>query len=58
MYGTVMTAFTTLSFTSTNVYIDTTNLIGGFVFVTSCDVTTDVVINEVVITNLTMDGPR
>ena len=58
MYGTVMTTFTTLSFTSTNVYIDTKNLIGGFVFVTSCDVATDVVINEVVITNLTMDGSR
>jgi len=58
MYGTVMTVFTTLSFYSLNVYIDTTNLIGGYVFVTSCDLATDVVINEVLIDGLWMDGPR
>jgi hypothetical protein len=52
MYGTVMTVFTTLSFYSLNVYIDTTNLIGGYVFVTSCDLATDVVINEVLIDGL------
>ena len=51
-----MTTFTTLSFSSSNVYIDTTTLIGGFVFTTSCDVATDVVINEVNINNLTLDG--
>jgi len=57
IYGTVMNAFTTLSFYSLNVYIDTTNLIGGYVFVTSCNITKDVVINDVTIDGLTLDGP-
>jgi hypothetical protein len=57
MYGTVMNAFTTLNFYSLNVRIDSTNLIGGFVFVTSCNVLTDVVLNEVVIDGLVIDGP-
>jgi hypothetical protein len=52
MYGTVITAFTTLSFYSLNVYIDTTNLIGGYFFDTSCNLATDVVINEVLIDGL------
>lgn len=43
MYGTVMTAFTTLNFESKNVYIDTENLVGGYVFVTTCNPATDVV---------------
>lgn len=50
-----MISFTTLSFNSLNIYIDTGNLVGGFNFVTSC-VSTDNVINEVVINGLTMDG--
>ena len=58
MYGTVMTAFTTLNFYSKNVYIDTENLVGGYVFVTSCDVNTDVVKGEVYIDQLTLEGPR
>ena len=53
-----MNAFTTLSFYSQNVYIDTTNLIGGYVFVTSCTLGVDNVINEVVIDGLKMDGLR
>jgi len=52
-----MNAFTTLNFYSLNVRIDSTNLIGGFVFVTSCNVLTDVVLNEVVIDGLVIDGP-
>ena len=58
IYGTVMNAFTTLSFYSQNVFIDTTNLIGGYVFVTSCTLGVDNVINEVVIDGLKMDGLR
>ena len=58
MYGTVMVAFTTLQFDSTYVTIDTENLVGGFVFVISCDPTIDVVIGEVVIDNLRLDGAR
>jgi len=57
MYGTVMAAFTTLNFNSKNVYIDTENLVGGYVFVTSCNVLTDVVKGEVMIDGLTLDGP-
>lgn len=51
-----MNAFTTLSFYSLNVFIDTKTLIGGYVFVTSCNVGVDNVINEVLIDNLRMDG--
>mgnify|MGYP000874429492 FL=1 len=57
MYGTIMTAFTTLNFYSKNVYIDTENLVGGYVFVTSCDINNDVVKGEVMIDNLVLDGP-
>ncbi len=57
MYGTVLAAFTTLNFYSRNVYIDTENLVGGYVFVTSCNVLTDVVLGEVFIDNLQLDGP-
>lgn len=56
-YGTIVWTYTTLSFTSTNVFIDTTQIIGGYVFVTSCNTAVDNVINEVMINNLTMDGP-
>lgn len=52
-----MTAFTTLNFYSKNVYIDTENLVGGYVFVTSCDINTDVVKGEVYIDNLVLNGP-
>lgn len=52
-----MTAFTTLNFNSKNVYIDTENLVGGYVFVTTCNPLTDVVKGEVVIDGLTLDGP-
>ena len=58
MYGTVMASFTTMNFYSLNVYIDTENLVGGYVFVTSCNILTDVVKGEVNIDNLTLDGPR
>lgn len=57
MYGTVMTAFTTLNFESKNVYIDTENLVGGYVFVTTCNPATDVVWANVLIDGLTLDGP-
>lgn len=39
-------------------FIDTKTLIGGYVFVTSCNVLTDNVLNEVVIDNLVLDGLR
>ena len=58
MYGTVMIAFTSVSFSSTGVTIDTENLVGGFVFLVTCDPTSDVVTGEVVINNLTLDGLR
>lgn len=58
MYGTVMVAFTTLQFTSQTVVIDTENLVGGFVFVISCDPIVDVVVGEVLIDNLRLDGKR
>jgi uncharacterized protein YjbI with pentapeptide repeats len=58
MYGTVMAAFTSISFKSTLVTINTFNLVGGFVFLVSCDPNVDVVTGEVVIDQLTFDGDR
>jgi hypothetical protein len=58
IYGSVMFATTALSFYATNVFIDTKTLLGGFVFVISCNVATDNLVNEVVIENLRMDGLR
>jgi hypothetical protein len=58
MYGTVMQAFTTLSFNSLNVKIDTEKLVGGFVFLVTCDPAVDVTTGDVVIDNLRFDGLR
>lgn len=58
MYGTVMAAFTSVSFMSKNVTINTPNLVGGFVFLVSCNPASDVVTGEVVIDGLTFTGTR
>lgn len=58
MYGTVMIAFTSVSFASTGVTIDTENLVGGFVFLVTCNPASDVVTGSVVIDNLKLDGLR
>ena len=58
MYGTAMYTTTSIGFRSTNVQIDTEKLVGGFVFLVSCDPTTDVVTGEVVIDGLNFGGAR
>ena len=58
MYGTAMIAFTSVSFSSTGVTIDTQNLVGGFVFLVTCNPTSDVVKGNVLIDNLKLDGLR
>lgn len=58
IYGTVMAAFTSTSFRSLNVTIDTKNLVGGFVFLVSCTPGTDVTTGDVVIDGLKLDGLR
>ena len=58
MYGTVMIAFTSVSFSTYGVTIDTENLVGGFVFLVTCNPASDVVKGNVVIDNLKLDGLR
>lgn len=59
IYGTVMAAFDNLQMDSKKVYINTENIVGGYVFVISCDGTNpDEIIGEVVIDDLTLDGKR
>ena len=58
MYGTVMIAFTSISFSSTGVTIDTENLVGGFVFLVTCNPASDVVTGNVLIDNVKLDGLR
>lgn len=53
-----MAAFTTLSFTSLHVKIDTERLVGGYIFVVSCNPNTDVTLGEVLIDDLRLDGKR
>jgi len=58
MYGTGMISFTSISFMSKGVTFDTENLVGGFIFLVSCNIASDVVTGEVVIDNLNFDGAR
>jgi hypothetical protein len=57
IYGTVMIAFTSISFSSNNVTMVSDNLVGGYVFLVTCT-TGDVMTGEVVINDLTFDGAR
>lgn len=57
-YGTAMFTTTSISFSSLNVEIQTPRLVGGFVFLVSCDPLVDVVTGEVVIDGLNFHGAR
>ena len=58
IYGTVMNAFTVMSFHSYNVKIDTEQLVGGYVFVVTCDPDNGETTGDVLIDKLTLDGKR
>ncbi len=58
IYGTILNAFSILSFYSENVKITTDRMVGGYVFVIRCDPTIDETSGEVIIDNLRMDGGR
>lgn len=54
-----MSALTNLNFYSYNVTIDTVRLVGGYVFVVSCDTSdTTQTHGDVVIDSLVLDGKR
>ena len=53
-----MAAFTSVSFYSTNVKVHTVDLVGAYVFLVSCDTSSDVMTGDVVIDNFTLDGAR
>ena len=56
--GTAFLTLTTMSMDAENIHINTRDLTGGMIYFVGCNPMTDVVVGEVMLKGITLDGPR